>query len=115
MACYERYLLPDLDFGRDASVFAPFFGVPTATVPSLSRFARLGRAQVFTVVTRMTREGYEVQVLPRWENFPTDDVQADTERMNRELEALVRSMPAQYHWVHKRFKTRPEGSAAVYQ
>ena len=109
------YLLPDLDFGRDASVFAPFFGVPTATVPSLSRFARLGRAQVFTVVTRMTREGYEVQVLPRWENFPTDDVQADTARMHRDLEGRVGSMPAKYLWVHKRFKTRPEGSAAVYQ
>jgi Kdo2-lipid IVA lauroyltransferase/acyltransferase len=109
------YLLPDLDFGPDASVFAPFFGVTAATVPSLSRFARLGRAQVITVVTRMTSEGYEVQVLPRWENFPTDDAQADTERMNRELEALIRTMPAQYHWVHKRFKTRPGGEAGLYE
>jgi Kdo2-lipid IVA lauroyltransferase/acyltransferase len=109
------YLLPDLDFGPEASVFVPFFGVPTATVPSLSRFARLGQARVFTVVTRMTPQGYEVQVLPCWDNFPTDDALADTARMNQELQKLVCTMPAQYHWVHKRFKTRPEGVPDLYE
>jgi len=108
------YLLPDMDFGRNESVFVPYFGVPTATVPSLSRFARLGRAKVLGMYTRMTPEGYVAEITPAWSNFPTDDVEADTARMNRELEAAIHTMPGQYYWVHRRFKTRPEGEPSVY-
>ena len=108
------YLLPDMNFGPEESVFVPFFGVPAATVPSLSRFARLGRAKVVPVVTRMTPQGYEVQVLPAWSDFPTGDAEADTRLMNRRLEAYIVSMPAQYYWVHKRFKDRPPGEPGVY-
>ena len=108
------YLLPDMDFGPEDSIFVPFFGVPAATLPSLPRFARLGHARVVPTVTRMTANGYEVQVHPAWENFPTADARADTERMNRELESYIRAMPAQYYWVHKRFKTRPAGVGSVY-
>jgi hypothetical protein len=43
---------------------------------------------------------------PAWENFPTDDIEADTRRMNAFLEDRIREMPEQYFWVHKRFKTR---------
>ena len=109
------YLLPDMDFGPQESIFVPFFGVPTATVPSLSRFARLGRAKVVTVVVSMTASGYQVNVLPAWENFPTQDVVADTALMNKKLEGYINAQPAQYFWVHKRFKTRPEGAPSVYE
>lgn len=96
-------------------MFVPFFHVEqTATIPSLSRFARLGKAKVVGLYNRMTPDGYVAQMTPAWENFPTDDHVADTARMNRELEAAIRTMPAQYYWVHKRFKTRPEGQASVY-
>ena len=108
------YLLPDMDFGPQESVFVPFYGVPTATVPSLSRFARLGRAKVVTVVVKMIPTGYEVEILPAWENFPTADVVADTALMNKKLEGYINAQPAQYFWVHKRFKTRPEGTPSVY-
>ncbi len=108
------YLLPDMDFGPQESVFVPFYGVPTATVPSLSRFARLGRAKVVAVVVKMTPTGYEVEILPAWENFPTLDVVADTALMNKKLEGYINAQPAQYFWVHKRFKTRPEGEQSVY-
>ena len=108
------YLLPDMDFGPQESVFVPFFGVPTATVPSLARFARLGRAKVVTVVVKMTANGYEVEVLPAWDNFPTDDLVADTALMNKKLEGYIRAQPAQYFWVHKRFKTRPVGEPEFY-
>ena len=108
------YLLPDMDFGPQESIFVPFFGVPTATVPSLARFARLGRAKVVSAVVSMTATGYEVKVLPAWENFPTDDVVADTTLMNEKLESYIRQQPAQYFWVHKRFKTRPAGTAEFY-
>jgi KDO2-lipid IV(A) lauroyltransferase len=80
----------------------------------LSRFAKLGRARVMPVITRMTPEGYEVVVHPAWRDFPTDDAQVDTATMNQRLEAFINSMPAQYFWVHKRFKTRPPGLAELY-
>jgi KDO2-lipid IV(A) lauroyltransferase len=108
------YLLPDMNFGPEESIFVPFFGESAATVPSLSRFAKLGRARVLPVVTRMTSNGYEVEVHHAWNDFPTDDAQADTALMNQRLETYIQDMPAQYFWVHKRFKTRPEGADPIY-
>nr|WP_315430122.1 lipid A biosynthesis acyltransferase [uncultured Albidiferax sp.] len=108
------YLLPDMDFGAKDAFFVLFYGVAAATVPSLSRFARLGRAKVVPVLTRMTPTGYEVEILPAWEDFPTNDAEADTALMNRRLQDYIATMPEQYFWVHKRFKTRPPGAAEVY-
>lgn len=108
------YLLPDMNFGPHESLFVPFYGVSAATVPSLSRFARLGRAKVVPVVTRMTPHGYEVQVLPAWSDFPTDNLLADTALMNARLQTYIDAMPEQYYWVHKRFKDRPPGEPDPY-
>lgn len=109
------YLLPDMDYGRKDSIFVPFFAVPqTATIPSLSRFAHLGRAKVMGLYTEMTKDGYVARLTAPWEDFPTRDAEADTARMNRELEAAIRTMPAQYYWVHKRFKTRPPEQPSLY-
>ena len=113
-AAEPLYLLPDMDYGQADSVFVPFYGVPAATITSLSRFARLARAQVVPVISRLTPEGYDVTVLPRWDNYPTDDPVADTARMNLLLQEMIATMPEQYFWVHKRFKTRPPGQATVY-
>jgi Kdo2-lipid IVA lauroyltransferase/acyltransferase len=110
----KLHLSPDMDLGRQDSLFVPFFGVDAATVPSLSRLARLGKTPVRGFVTRMTARGYECRILPLWEAFPSDDAHADTLRMNTELEAWVRDMPEQYYWVHKRYKTRPVGQVQVY-
>ena len=108
------YLLPDMDLGPQESIFVPFFGVPTATVPSLPRFAKLGGARVVPVVTRLAPGGYDVRVHPAWADYPSDDVTADTARMNAELQSWIDAMPEQYYWVHKRFKTRPPGAPSVY-
>lgn len=108
------YLLPDMNFGPEESIFVPFYGVQAATVPSLSRFARLGGAKVVPVVTRLTPTGYEVQVHEAWPGFPTRDPEADTARMNERLQGYIDAMPEQYWWVHKRFKTRPPGEPSVY-
>ncbi len=108
------YLLPDMNFGPEESIFVPFYGVQAATVPSLSRFAKLGRAKVVPVTTRMTPEGYEVRIGPAWDGFPSADMAADTTRMNRQLQDFIDEMPEQYYWVHKRFKSRPEGEASLY-
>lgn len=108
------YLLPDMNFGPEDSIFVPFYGVAAATVPSLSRFAKLGRAKVVPVISRMTPNGYDVQVLPAWINFPSSDIVADTALMNQRLQTYIDTMPDQYFWVHKRFKDRPEGAAELY-
>ena len=108
------YLLPDMDLGPHESVFVPFYGVPTATVPSLSRFAKLGQARVVPVVTRMTDFGYDVKVHPAWADYPTADASADAALMNERLQGYIDEMPDQYYWVHKRFKTRPPGEASLY-
>lgn len=108
------YLLPDMSFGVQDSVFVPFYGVPTATVPSLSRFARLAHAKVVPVLSRLTRTGYEIEVLPAWTDFPSEDPIADTALMNRRLQEYIDAMPEQYYWVHKRFKDQPVGRPDPY-
>lgn len=54
------------------------------------------------------------QFYPAWKSFPGEDAQADAQRMNRFIEERVREHPEQYFWLHKRFKTRPEGSPDFY-
>ncbi|RYX94300.1 MAG: lipid A biosynthesis acyltransferase [Comamonadaceae bacterium] len=108
------YLLPDMDFGPDESIFVPFYGIPTATISSLSRFARLGKATVVPFLSRITPYGYEIEAMPAWTGFPGGDELADTAFMNARLEEYINRMPDQYYWVHKRFKTRPEGDASFY-
>lgn len=108
------YLLPDMNFGPHESVWVPFYGVAAATVPSLSRFARLSRAKVVPVISRLTPNGYEVEVLEAWADFPTDDLHADTALMNKRLQGYIDAMPDQYYWVHKRFKDQPLGVTPPY-
>lgn len=108
--------LPDMDFGARDAAFVPFFGVPAATLLAPSRMARALNMVVQPVVAEMLPggAGYKVRFLEPWTDFPTADAVADTERMNRWIEEEVRRNPSQYLWVHKRFKTRPEGEPGVY-
>ena len=107
--------LPDQDFGRKESVFVDFFGIPTATIAGLSRIAALTGAKVIPAIpTREADNTVSLRFYPAWENFPGNDAAADTQRMNDFIEARVREQPAQYFWLHKRFKTRPEGEAGFY-
>jgi KDO2-lipid IV(A) lauroyltransferase len=110
------YYLPDMDFGSRDSIFVPFFGVPAATITGLSRIARLAGAIVVPAVTRLLpgAAGYALTFYPAWRDFPSDDVERDTHRMNAFIEARVLEMPEQYYWLHKRFKTRPPGDAKFY-
>jgi KDO2-lipid IV(A) lauroyltransferase len=111
------YYLPDQDYGPRDALFVPFFGVPAATVPGLSRIARIAGAKVLPCVPRMLPggAGYVVTIEPAWDGFPTGDALADTRRMNAYIERKVLEMPEQYLWMHKRFKTRPEGEARFYE
>ena len=109
------YFLPDMDFGPRDAIFSPFFGVPTATITTLPRLAKLTEAAVIPVVTRQVGEGYVVRFYPQWQDYPSGDVEADVRRMNAFIEDRVREMPEQYFWAHKRFKTRPPGEPSPYR
>ena len=110
------YYLPDMDFGTRDSIFVRFFGIQTATITGLSRLSRAAGAVVVPCVTRMLPggRGYEVEIGDGWTSFPTDDVEADTRRMNAFIEDTIRTMPEQYYWVHRRFKSRPKGEPSFY-
>ncbi len=109
------YYLPDMDYGPRDAIFVPFFGTPTATITGVSRIARATGAVVVPCITRQEDGAYVTRFYPAWAHFPTEDVAADTARMNAFIEARIRETPAQYFWLHKRFKTRPPGEASLYQ
>jgi len=108
--------LPDMDFGAKDAAFVPFFGVSAATLLAPARMARSLGMVVQPVLAEMLPggAGYRVRFLPPWPDFPGDDDVAAAIRMNRWIEGEIRENPAQYLWVHKRFKTRPEGEPGLY-
>ncbi|HXE19961.1 MAG TPA: acyltransferase [Castellaniella sp.] len=111
------YYLPDMDFGRQGSAFIPFFGVPAATLLSAAQIAKAWGAVVVPIISRLDPDTgrYRVDIGPAVDNFPGNDTpEAATARLNVLIEQEVRRDPAQYYWVHRRFKTRPEGEAGFY-
>lgn len=108
---------PDQDFGPARSLFAPFFGVPAATLKATVELARMGRASVVPMypVKDPDTGWIRVQVGPAFENLPSTNPVDDLTRINAWLEAQVRAHPAQYWWLHRRFKTRPEGAPPIYR
>ena len=107
---------PDQDYGRKQSVFAHFFGVTAASVTATAKFAKIGNAAVlpFSHVRLPNNQGYRVTIHPPLENFPTGDDVADAEIINRKIEEFILEQPDQYMWIHRRFKTRPEGELKPY-
>lgn len=106
---------PDQDFGAKHSVFAPFFGVSAATVVGTARIAQLGKAIVIPFAHyRDEQNRYRVVIEPPLENFPVGDDVVDATRINRVIETAIAKQPDQYLWVHRRFKTRPQGEAGFY-
>jgi KDO2-lipid IV(A) lauroyltransferase len=109
------YYLPDLDFGRKHALFAPFFGVQAATIDVLPQIARLMKAVIVPCVAQMLPGGgYVARIYPAWSGFPSGDTAADVRRMLAFIEERVLEAPEQYYWLHKRFKTRPEGEPEFY-
>lgn len=109
-------LAADMDFGPRDSVFVPFFGVPALTLTSVSRLARLSGARVVPFVADVLPgyKGYHVEIFDALPGYPSGDDAADAATMNRFLEEQIRLRPAQYYWVHRRFKRRPPGKPRVY-
>lgn len=110
--CYT----PDVDPGRKNTVFAPFFGISTATVTAITRFTEMTGAQVLfaSFYRREDGSGYELTVEPPLENFPTGHVVQDATLINQTIEKVICYKPEQYIWQYKRFKTRPAGERSFY-
>ena len=107
---------PDQDFGMKQSVFVPFFGVPAATLTATTRLAKLNNSPVLMLSQHRTENGqYELELYPAIEPFPTGDLQQDACLINRAIETAIRKDPAQYMWVHKRFKSHPKGKNYLYE
>ena len=107
---------PDQDFGPRHSVYAPFFDVPAATITATTRMVKLNHSPILMFSHHRTADdkGYELELFPLIENFPSGDDILDATRINQELEKGIRKDPAQYMWVHRRFKTHPKGKNYVY-
>ena len=106
---------PDQDFGREHSVFAPFFGIQTATVKGLSTMARSSGSKVLTAsFFRLANGNYHIRLRAPL-NIPSDSFETDAAQFNKRLEQEIERFPSQYYWVHRRFKTRPDQSQPFYQ
>ncbi len=106
----------DQDLSKRRGVFVPFFGIQASTVTSVSDFCRQTNSVAMLVSGyRRPGKGYTVEIRPPLENFPTDDAIADTARVSLVTEQAIREQPGDYLWHHRRFKTRPEGEAPLYE
>ncbi len=109
-------IAPDIDLGLKDSTFVPFFNISTNTITAVSRLAKITGAQVCMMITTLKKNGagYVCSISKPLENFPTENPKADTARLNQIFEQEIRLRPAEYYWVHKRFKNRPINEASPY-
>ncbi|QHQ27475.1 putative lipid a biosynthesis lauroyl acyltransferase protein [Xanthomonas albilineans] len=105
---------PDQDMRGKDTVFVPFFGVPAATITATHQLARLTGCAVVPFFHHREGGDYVLRIAPPLDNFPSTDIVADTARINAAIEAMVRAAPAQYLWIHRRFKRQPDGRSSVY-
>lgn len=108
------WFAPDQNFAQ-GGVFADFMGIPAATITATSRFAKMTGARVIPFVLLRIDGGYRLIIEPELADFPSEDVQQDTQRINDIFSHWVAMAPEQYNWIHRRFKTRPDGSRSPYK
>lgn len=102
------YYLPDQDMDEKNSVYVPFFAHPNcATLDTLPKLVKLTGAVVIPVATYREGNHYVVEISPAFDNYPSDSIVDDVALMNRQIETMIMKYPAQYLWLHKRFKTQP--------
>jgi len=111
------WYLPDQDFGDNQSVFAPFMGVPTSTITTTARITKMSGSVVvpYYPLRRHDGSGYDIYILPPLENFPSGDELLDATTINQLIEPYIKQEPAQYLWMHRRFRTRPDNAPSPYE
>jgi KDO2-lipid IV(A) lauroyltransferase len=113
-------ILMDQNTVREEGVFADFFGIPAATTPAVATFALRNGAAVIPgfLIWDETLHKHRLRFDPPMELIRTGDrtrdVAENTGLFNRVLEAYIRNNPGQWLWIHRRWKTRPEGDAPIY-
>lgn len=107
---------PDQDFGDQELVFSPFLGGIASTLTATAKIAKMTGAAVvpFYPIRLDHGKGYKLIILPALDNFPSDDIEADSARINRIIEKMVYDCPEQYLWSHKRFKTQADRKTNIY-
>ena len=105
---------PDQDLGINNSVFAPLFGIETATASATARLAKNNNTRVIPYSFIRTKHGYEMSFDKPIKNYPSNDPIKDATTTNKILENQIIKAPEQYLWIHRRFKTRPDGQENFY-
>lgn len=111
---------PDQNLRGKDMIFAPFFNEMATAITAPSRLAKLSGAVLVPYYIKRHKDAatgkiiYEIFIQPSVDNFPSDDINNDAAKINLINEDLIRQNPEQYLWVHKRYKTRPEGEKSVY-
>ena len=111
------WFAPDQDYGRKGSTFAPFFSVPNAaTTNGTYVLSRLSGASMLTVtmVRKADRSGYQLHIGRALTDYPAKDEHEAASYINKVIEREILRAPEQYLWIHRRFKTRPQGEVSVY-
>ncbi len=104
------WFAPDQESRRGESVFVPFFGRPASSLTSTHQLARLSGASVVLFGhERRVDGGYTLRLSRPLQDFPSADAVADTARSMAGIEDMARAVPAQYLWIHRRFKRQPDG------
>ena len=105
---------PDQDLGKNNSIFAPLFGIQTATASATSRLAKNNNTRVIPYSFIRVKDGYEMSFDKPLKNYPSGNAIKDASKTNQILEKQILKNPEQYLWIHRRFKTRPEGEENFY-
>jgi KDO2-lipid IV(A) lauroyltransferase len=110
-------IAPDIDLGTKDSEFVPFFGIETNTITTVSRLAKITGADVCMMTTTLKADesGYLCEISEPLKDFPGLDPKTDTARLNQYFEKEIRLRPAEYYWVHKRFKNPPDNKTNPYK
>ena len=113
---HATWFAPDQDFRHQDIVFTPFLGGIASTLTATAKLAKMTGAAVvpFYPIRLENGKGFKLVVLPPLENFPSDDIEADSARVNKSIEEMVYACPEQYLWSHKRFKTQPDQNFDFY-
>jgi KDO2-lipid IV(A) lauroyltransferase len=113
-------ILFDQNTTRSEGVFAGFFGIPAATTPAIARLALQTDAAVVPgfLIWDQAEQKHRLRLDPPVELINTGDLDHDvlenTKLFNKILEGYVRKYPDQWLWIHRRWKTRPEGEPSIY-
>ncbi|MBA2340453.1 MAG: lysophospholipid acyltransferase family protein [Pyrinomonadaceae bacterium] len=113
-------ILADLNSTREAGVFCDFFGVQACTTSSIATLALRTGATVFPVYI-VWDEKAQIHKLYGGQPVETvetgdfeNDVKMNTARYTKVIEDIIRRYPEQWLWIHRRWRTRPEGEPEIY-